>query len=220
MLGAPIVSKFSPSMTQVVAGSRWSALGKALWWLSLLSCLGVVAYATQFFVRIPPDDHFSRYILPLRLHIAGGMGALVAGPWQFSERLRARAINFHRWLGRFYLLSVGLGSFAGFAMATVSKYGLATHLGFGILAVLWFFTGLQAYRVIGSGNIDAHRDWMRRNFALSLAAVTLRNYLPLFLFVFHWSFRSSYIAVAWLCWVPNLAIAEWLIRRKTTVPAA
>ncbi len=214
MLDSRIVSEFSSLTTQVAVGPRQSALSKALWWFSLLSCLGVVGYATQFFVRTPTDDHFSRYILLLRLHIAGGMGALLAGPWQFSEKLRARAINLHRWLGRFYLLSVGLGSVAGFAMATVSKYGLPTHLGFGILAALWFSTGFQAYRVVRAGNIKAHRDWMRRNFALSLAAVTLRNWLPLMLFVLHWSFRTSYIAVSWVCWIPNLLIAEWWIRRQ------
>ena len=158
--------------------------------------------------------HFSRYIFPLRLHIAGGMGALLAGPWQFSEKLRARAIKLHRWLGRFYLLEVALGSIAGFAMATVSEQGLPTHLGFGALAVLWFFTGLQAYRMVLRGNIGAHRQWMIRNFALTLAAVTLRNYMPLMLFVLHWPFRPTYITVSWLCWVPNLLIAEWLIRRQ------
>ena len=57
----------------------------------LLSCLAIVAYATRFFVATPRDEHFARYIVPLRLHIAGGMGALLAGPWQFSQRLRARA---------------------------------------------------------------------------------------------------------------------------------
>ena len=214
------MSTLSPSTPQVTATTRPSAIGKALWWFSLLSCLAVVAYGTLFFVRVPPDAHFARYIVPLRLHIAGGIGALLAGPWQFSARLRARALNLHRWLGRFYLLSVALGSIAGLAMATVSEQGLPTHLGFGLLAVLWFFTGLQAYRSVRAGNIDAHRDWMRRNFALSLAAVTLRYYLPLMLFAFHWPFRSSYIAVAWLCWVPNLLVAEWLIRRKTGVGAA
>ena len=56
--------------------------------------------------------------------------------------------------------------------------------------------------------------------ALTLAAVTLRIYLPLMLGVFHWSFHSAYIAVAWLCWVPNLLIAEWLIRREDGVRTA
>jgi uncharacterized membrane protein len=213
------VSTLSPSATR---GStiRQSAAGVVLWWLALLSCLAIVIYAVQYFLGIPPDRHFSQYIIPLRLHIAGGIGALLAGPWQFSQRLRARALNFHRWLGRFYLLSVALGSVAGFAMAIVSKFGLPTHLGFAILAILWFFTGLQAYRTVRAGNIDSHRDWMRRNFALSLAAVSLRLYLPLMLGVLHWSFQTAYITVAWLCWIPNLLIAEWVIRRHTAVRAA
>lgn len=192
---------------------RPSRLATVLWWFMLLNCMGIVAYATRFFLWRPSNDHFSRYVLPLRLHIAGGMGALLAGPWQFSEKLRARAINLHRWLGRFYLLEVALGSTAGFAMAIVSEEGLPTHLGFGMLALLWFLTGLQAYRMVRRGNITAHREWMIRNFALTLAAVKLRNWLPLMLFALHWSFRTSYITVSWLCWIPNLLIAEWMVHR-------
>jgi uncharacterized membrane protein len=141
------------------------------------------------------------------------MGALLAGPWQFSLRLRQRNLSLHRWLGRYYLLSVALGSIAGLAMAVVSEEGLPTHLGFATLGVLWFATGLQAYRKIRAGGIEAHRRWMVRNFALSLAAVTLRNELPLMLFALHWSFHVSYITVSWLCWIPNLLVAEWMIRR-------
>ena len=189
-------------------------LKTVLWWFMLLSCIGVTAYSTQFFISTPNDQHFSRYIIPLRLHIAGGMGALLAGPWQFSVRLRARSLEWHRWLGRFYLVEVALGSIAGFVMATVSEEGWPTHFAFGALAVLWFYTGLQAYRMARKRDVPAHRDWMIRNFALTLAAVTLRNYLPLMLFVLHWSFRHSYITVSWLCWIPNLLVAEWLIRRR------
>ena len=193
---------------------RQSRLWSVLWWLMMFCSTAIVLYGTRYFLTLPPDRHFARYIVPLRLHIAGGMGALLTGPWQFSQRLRARALNLHRWLGRFYLLEVALGSIAGFAMAVVSKLGMPTHLGFGILAVLWFSTGLQAYRMVRRGNIAAHRRWMIRNFALTLAAVTLRVYMPLMLGVFHWPFRQTYITVAWLCWVPNLLIAEWMIRRR------
>lgn len=187
---------------------RGSRLSNALWWAMLLFSVAIVAYATQYFVATPRDKRFARDILPLRLHIAGGMGALLVGPWQFSQKLRARALNLHRWLGRFYLLEVGLGATAGFAMAVVSSEGLATHLGFGILAVLWFFTGLQAYRMVRAGNIEAHRKWMIGNFALTFAAVTLRIELPFMLALLHWPFRPAYITVSWLCWVPNLLIAE------------
>jgi uncharacterized membrane protein len=205
----------SPQLSSLVP-QRWSRLATSLWWIMVLSCVGVAVYATRYFLGPPGDEHFSRYIVPLRLHVAGGAGALLAGPWQFYEKLRVRALNLHRWLGRFYLLEVALGSIAGFAMAVVSEQGLPTHLGFGTLAVLWFFTGLQAYRSVRRGDILAHRQWMIRNFALTLAAVTLRNYMPLMLFVLHWPFRPTYITVSWLCWVPNLLIAEWIVRRRAT----
>jgi uncharacterized membrane protein len=192
--------------------SSWRST--ALWWLMLLSSVAIVAYAATYFIAIPGNEHFAKYIRPLRFHIAGGMGALLTGPWQFSSKLRARALNLHRWLGRFYLIEVLIGSLGGFAMAVVSSEGLPTHLGFGILAVLWFFTGLQAYRMVRKGNIEAHRQWMIRNFALTFAAVTLRIELPFMLALLHWPFRPSYITVSWLCWVPNLLIAEWMVRRR------
>jgi hypothetical protein len=110
-----------PAATAPKPSFRFAA---ALWWFMLISCLGVVGYATRFFISAPPNSHFARYILPVRLHIAGGMGALLAGPWQFSQKLRTRALDIHRWLGRFYLLSVALGSIAGFVMAIVSMEGL------------------------------------------------------------------------------------------------
>jgi uncharacterized membrane protein len=207
------MSQLAQSFADSTAMPRRTWLGTALWWVMLLSCVSVTVYAARYFVRPIRDQHWARYIMPLRLHIAGGMGALLAGPWQFSERLRTRAPEWHRWLGRFYLLEVALGSIAGFAMAIVSQEGLATHLGFGALAVLWFFTGWQAYRQVRQGKIEEHRQWMTRNFALTLAAVTLRNYIPLMLFGLHWSFRTTYITVSWLCWVPNLLVAEWLVRR-------
>jgi uncharacterized membrane protein len=206
------LTQFPRTLSAPPAQRSWIA--SSLWWVMLLFSTVIAVYGATYFLTKPDDPHFARYILRLRLHIAGGIGALLAGPWQFSQKLRARALNLHRWLGRFYLLEVALGSIAGFAMALVSVEGLPTHLGFGILAVLWFFTGLQAYRMVRRGNIEAHRRWMIRNFALTLAAVTLRLYMPLMLGVLHWPFSRTYITVSWLCWVPNLLIAEWMVRRR------
>ena len=54
---------------------------------------------------------------------------------------------------------------------------------------------------------------MVRNFSLTFAAVTLRVYLGLF-FVAGVPFELFYPFVAWLAWVPNLLIAEWLFNRR------
>ena len=58
---------------------------------------------------------------------------------------------------------------------------------------------------------------MIRSYALCLAAVMLRVYLPLF-GVLGVPFESSYPAISWLCWVPNLIVAEWWIINSSIAP--
>jgi hypothetical protein len=48
-----------------------------------------------------------------------------------------------------------------------------------------------------------------RNFALTFAAVTLRIYLPLSNVV-GIDFDVAYPVIAWIAWVPNLLVAEWV----------
>jgi len=48
--------------------------------------------------------------------------------------------------------------------------------------------------------------------ALTFAAVTLRLYLPSSMAA-GIPFEIAYPAIAWLCWLPNVAVAEWLVRR-------
>jgi uncharacterized membrane protein len=188
------------------------------WGICTLLCASVVVFASQYYFH-RPSGHFGEHYALLLTHIIGGSVALLTGPWQFSRRLRRRNLSLHRWLGRIYLMAVAVGSVAVFASALYSEGGMVTHFGFGILAVLWFFTGLMAYRSVRAGRIEEHREWMIRNFSLSLAAVTLRQYLPFALFVMHWPFLRAYVPISWLCWVPNLILAEWIIRRRWAVAA-
>jgi hypothetical protein len=111
-------------------------------------------------------------------------------------------------MGRIYLVSVLFGGLAGLALATVSQGGVVAHLGFASLAVLWLFTAVRGYLRIRVGDDGNHRRWMIRNYALTFAAVTLRYYLPAAL-VCGVPFAIAYPAISWLCWVPNLIVAEW-----------
>lgn len=190
--------------------NRWALIR---WGICALLCAGVVGVAAQYYFH-RPTGHLRQHYPVLLVHIIAGSVALLTGPWQFSRRLRTRNLSLHRWMGRIYLLAVALGSLAGFRLALISDGGIVTHFGFGTLAVLWFFTGFMAYRSAIAGRIEEHREWMIRNFSLSLAAVTLRHYLPFMLFVMHWPFLRAYIPISWLCWVPNLIAAEWIIRRR------
>lgn len=146
-------------------------------------------------------------------HLAGGLTAMALGPWQFSTRLRARAVSVHRWLGRAYVIAVLAGGVGALVLAPTSQEGLVTHVGFGLLAVLWLNATLQAYRRIRAGDVTSHRRWMIRSFALTLAAVTLRIELPLQLAA-GIPFHDAYQVVSWICWVPNLIVAEWVVLRS------
>jgi len=58
-------------------------------------------------------------------------------------------------------------------------------------------------------------------FALIFAAVTLRLLRPLLVIAHGGAFEPAYRWVSWLCWVPNLLWAEWLVRRaRLRTPSA
>jgi hypothetical protein len=161
-------------------------------------------------------DRFSTVPLAAFLHLAGSAVALAVGPFQLNTRLRHRFISAHRWMGRCYVVSVLLGGLAAFVLATMAQYGLPSQVGFGLLAVLWLTATGQGYRYIRARNRPLHRRWMIRSYALTFAAVMLRIYLPLSQ-VYGIPFEPAYQTIAWLCWVPNLIVAEWLILRQRSV---
>lgn len=146
-------------------------------------------------------------------HIVGAMVATILGPFQFLPQLRTgRYINIHRWTGRLYLLGILTGGLAGLYMAFLAYGGLMAQLGFGTLAVLWLSTSGLAYYYIRQKEVNAHQQWMIRSYALTFAAVTLRLWLMI-LPGLGLEFVDAYRTVAWLCWIPNLLVAEWLVRR-------
>jgi len=169
----------------------------------------------------PPFVAERRAVVPWALygHLGGGSAAMALGPWQFNARLRQRFLTIHRWMGRSYVTAVSCGGLGGLALAARSQHGLVTHLGFGLLAVLWLFATLQAYLRIRSGDQVRHRRWMIRSYALTLAAVTLRIYLPASQMA-GIPFPDAYQTISWLCWVPNLVVAEWWILRFTPSPSS
>jgi uncharacterized membrane protein len=183
----------------------------------------VAAYAVMLLV-LPParppfmQDRFATIPLAAILHLGGAAIAIAVGSFQHNRWLRSRFLNAHRWMGRAYVVGVVVGGLAGLKLATMSQGGLPAHVGFGLLAVLWIGTTAQAYRCIRAGDQQAHRRWMTRSFALTLAAVTLRLYIPASVMA-GLPFLPSYQTIAWLCWVPNLIVAEWVLVRRAGPPS-
>lgn len=186
----------------------------------LLLSLGVAGYALVMYAVVPlgkflhPDMRaaFEANRFVVYVHVFASSAALILGPFQFMDGFRARRLNLHRWMGRLYLgVGVLLGGLAGLHMAFFAYGGIVSQLGFGALAVAWLYTGLRAYLAIRAKDVVAHRRWMLRNFALAFGAVTLRLWLPGSVAA-GVPFELAYPAIAWLCWVPNLVVAEYLLK--------
>jgi hypothetical protein len=97
-------------------------------------------------------------------------------------------------------------------MAKLAYGGMISQLGFTALAFLWLYSGYRAYRHIRDGQLEQHRQWMIRNYALTFAGVMLRVWVPISGSM-GIDFVMAYRAIAWLCWVPNLLVAQWIISR-------
>ena len=157
---------------------------------------------------------YMAHLTMLIIHIVASMLAILIGPFQFLPGIRkGRWLKVHRWLGRTYLLSILFGGLSGLYMAQLAYGGPIARLGFTSLAILWLLSGYRAYKHIRSKEIDRHREWMTRNYALTFAAVMLRLWNPLFGAI-GIDFTTGYVVVAWLCWIPNLIIAQWMISQS------
>jgi len=191
---------------------RWTGWG-VMSFLALLMVLLASRYLT-----LDPTVYFPQqravyvaHIAGILMHIVGGMTALLLGPLQFVPAIRDRWPRVHRMTGRIYLAGVAVGGLGGLYMARLAYGGLPTRAGFALLAVAWLATTAMAYRRIRQGDIDRHREWMIRSYALSFAAPVLRLEQLAFM-ASGTAFDSAYAAVAWLCWLPNLLAAEGYVR--------
>ena len=190
-------------------------LNKTLWTLMAVLSIGVAVFSYRYLPRIGPmappilQNLFARPWLDV--HVVGAATALLIGPFQFLPGLRARHRWLHRWTGRTYVVACLVGGVGGLVMAAGSTAGPIATAGFGGLGVMWIIANIQGWRLAMARRFDAHRSWMIRSFALTLAAVTLRLYLPVIPLT-DLPFVDGYRAVSFLCWVPNLMIAEIYIR--------
>jgi hypothetical protein len=186
------------------------------WMFLAILCLGIAAYSARYLLH-PPRTPAQALGNPLGvpwlfIHVAGAVTVLALGSLQFLPALRRGSSPPHRWIGRVYVAGCLVGGVAGLILAPGAAAGPVASAGFGGLAAIWIAVNLLGWRAAVQGRFVAHRRWMIRSWALTLAAVTLRLYLPLVL-VLHLPFLPWYRAIAFLAWIPNLIAAELWLRR-------
>jgi hypothetical protein len=194
---------------------RW--LGAVGWGLMTFLSLGIAAYGLSYLAgaQAPPvvEDNAAGMRV-LMVHASASGLALLLGPLQFLEPIRRRARTVHHWIGRTYLIACFIGGVSGGLLAPLTAAGPIAASGFFALALVWLWVNALGFRAAAiKHDYEAHKRWMVRSFALTFAAVTLRLYLipPQIAGI---DFVTAYQWIAWLAWVPNLAIAEWWIASR------
>jgi uncharacterized membrane protein len=104
------------------------------------------------------------YLLP---HGLAAACALLLGPMQFSDRLRARYAKFHRVIGRFYVAGALIGGPMGAVMQAVEGPAQWTTLSV-VDATMWAGSTFIALLFILKGNVTQHRNWMTRSYAIAI----------------------------------------------------
>lgn len=204
-----------PVPTRFARPLSWPA--RIGWVLVALLCIGIAGYSARYLIHPPttPKEALGNPVgVPwLVIHIAGSVTALVLGSLQFLPALRKGARPQHRWVGRTYVCACLIGGGAGLILSFGSSAGPIATAGFASLAIFWITANLLGWRAAVQGRFAEHRRWMIRSWALTLAAVTLRLYLPAVM-ILGLDFLPWYRAISFLAWVPNLILAElWLGRR-------
>ncbi len=217
----------SPEPLANVRGQMFAAdVRRAIYGLIMLLSVLVALYGYRYFLPQVPDPSdlamHNRFISSgaLLVHAGFAATALLVGSFQFLQSVRLRWPRVHRVVGTIYIICCLAGGSAGLLLAFGTVGGHIATAGFAALAAIWLFCTAQAWRYARRRDFISHRRWVVRSFALTLAAVTLRIYVHLVM-ALHLSVFAAYPAISFLCWVPNLVIAEWLLRTKFgTLPIA
>lgn len=185
--------------------------------LAVAVALASLRYLASPAPHVPPNVARNALARPwLPIHAVLAAMALLLGVLQFLRTRGGARRWWHRWSGRGYMLACLGAAPAGLILAFGATTGPVATAGFGSLAVVWFTCTVLGWMAARRRDFTAHRAWMIRGYALTFAAVTLRLYLPVVLLA-HLDFVISYRAISFLCWVPNLVLAEVYVRRGVAV---
>ena len=159
------------------------------------------------------------YLLPHGLTAAF---ALLLGPMQFSDRLRARYTKLHRVSGRFYGAGALLGGPLGAIMQAVEGPDRWVVLSV-VDAIMLVMTTSIALIFILKGNVTQHRNWMTRSYAVTLVFLGGRFFSGLFR---QDSNDGMSLAIIWACLALSLLTADVgiqlqdLMRKRSVAKAA
>ncbi|HEV8383520.1 MAG TPA: DUF2306 domain-containing protein [Candidatus Acidoferrales bacterium] len=142
-------------------------------------------------------------------HGIPGALALCLGVFQFSNRIRQRFLNVHRWMGRTYVACVAVA--APVAIAVAVALPIPTLLMASVVqASGWLITTATALYCIRTGRIQQHREWMMRSYPFAMVFVVVRVIIaipPIAAMGLEGLENTVWSVIAAACFLPSAVIA-------------
>ena len=168
----------------------------------------------------PANARFFASPPPVIVHIVSASLFAILGAFQFANSLRRRWPAWHRWAGRLLVICGLLVGLSGLWMVLFYPHPVgdgdflsAQRLLFGsamIVSIVLSFTAIRR------GNVKGHRAWMMRGYAIGMGAGTQALVLMVGEMIAGKPGELSRALLMGSAWVINLAVAEWVIRRRST----
>jgi uncharacterized membrane protein len=164
------------------------------------------------------DDH-PRYSM---LHLIPGVLMLLLMPLQFVRRIRERHIRLHRWSGRAILvLGAGVAISAFYFGIRIPFVPRVEAFIITLIDGTFVYSITRGFLAIRRKDVEAHRRWMIRAYAVVAAVATVRLVaLPLGLLYRTPEQASAALMASFVVgWLLTLGGAEWWLRQSPTAPA-
>lgn len=158
--------------------------------------------------------HITHWRWSFYTHIFTALPGLLCGLLQFSSYVIRNWPRVHRISGYIYVVDVLLITGpAALVMSFYANAGWPARVSFILQSIAWLLCTALALRKALQRRFIDHGAWMLRSYSITLAAIMLRTYAAMISY-FHVDILPvpRYILISWASWVPNLIVAELLIR--------
>jgi uncharacterized membrane protein len=162
------------------------------------------------------------------LHFATGGIILMLGSIQLIRRIRDLYPALHRWIGRVYVVAAILAAVGGLLFIALKGTvgGSVMNIGFSLYGALMLLAGVQTIRYARAGDMNRHRAWAIRLYALAIGSWLYRMDYGFWLLLTNGyghlpDFSGGFDKVmAFFFYLPNLLVAEVFIRlgKRRTPP--
>jgi uncharacterized membrane protein len=156
--------------------------------------------------------------LPAILHIPAITLFSLLGALQFAPRIRNRYPVWHRWSCRLVVPSGLVAALSGLWLAHFYDLpptdGTALYLTRLVVGVWMTYALCRGYLAIRARDIETHRNWMLRGYAIGMGAGTqVLTHLPV-IFLANPPDTTLRAVLMGAGWVINAAVAEMIIYRR------